>query len=667
MPALVAALFLSAALGSRVQAGRRHERARDELHNIFTSDAEVRRICLALSGSARSMTTSGSATPYSEAGLQAVRAAHIDDALLLLRPILGDSQASALATDVAEFVETGVPPASLAAAAKSVENGIEKRLERTENGRRILSALKQTGIDTGDLLDVLRRGPDAIDASGLVVRMALRLAQGTHERVDHFASGLPWGLGGLVGWLTEMLLGELLAVGIVVAVKQIELKSPFVRSAEIARRACVLIEQDATRPVMATRMLRQLVVRLSKLTPRSSSIAEYCIEHPRKCARLARRWGVRRIHGADAKAEAKIATWRDFADASFFAVDVPTKYTATDEASLRARLRENGADFDQSLEVCAGSSSCAFEEINYALSVIIFDRINGRAPEVPPGRAPENCVECCEPEAEQPIESKVVCSPLSPGAATDVALVVDRSGSTLRRVASGRGYEQIADAAATVASELKKHAASLTVWAFPKDRGCTAPPGANLQVETFRESLASKPLRSYTPMRATLEEILEQQKQRSRPLSLVVVTDGEFNCKAGKHGRRRPWDTDYPGVADVVDRLGQQGVTIHGVLLESERTTRSVRRRARAALAGSGSIDSAASAEAVAQRIIQAGEAARCNVALGDTRGVKRVEIGADDKATRPSEEWTQTRERIQLHGELCKHFLAGERVRACV
>lgn len=645
-----AAIVLTVAAGSTAKA-RGGEPARDELDKIFTSDAEVQRLCAALSGSTRSMTSSGTSTPYSDTALQAVRAAHIDDALLLLRHILGDSQTSSLVDDVAEFIETGVPPASLVAAAKAAEDKIESQLKRTQNGKRLLSALEQSGIDTKDLLEILRRGPDAIDTSALVVRMALRLAQGAHERVDHFASGLPWGLGGVVGWLTEMVLGELMAVGVVAAVKRIEARSPFVRSAEIAHRACGLIEQDATRPVLASRMLRQLVVRLSKETPTSSSIATYCGEHPRKCARLSRRWGIR-------TSDEKIATRKDFVDASFFEVGLTTKYIGTDEASLRARLAANAKDFEQSLEICSGASTCSFEQINYALSIIIFDRINRHVPEVPPGDAPRECIECCETVEDEIVPP--VCRALSPGSATDVALVVDRSGSTLRQVASGRGYEVIARAASTIATELEADGARLSTWAFPQGHRCDAPDAADIDIEVLRRNLEARPIRSYTPLRATLERILAEQRRSSRPLSLVIVTDGGFNCAAGS---RFPWKSDYRGVAAVVDQLGKQGVAIHGVLVDSDTANSGIRRRAAAALAGAGSISSATSSADVARRITAAGRAARCNVALAGARAVRAVEQGAEGH----SAEWSQIGERIQLEGELCDAFLSGEVVRACV
>lgn len=642
------------------------EEARRQLDLMMTSPAEVRRLCVALEGPDPQTLAGGHASPLADYARQALRAERIDDALMLVSPLLDDQRAG-FADDVARYIDTGeVTPRLRRTAdkykAKAVALAADKAPVATDAATRVLSMLHRAGIDHRDLLDVLRRGPAALDTSDVIVRVALRLAQATHERVDQFASSVPWGLGGLVGWVTETILGELMAVGVVFFVQRVERAGSLAHSTEVARRACKLIETDETRPVLVTRLLNQLVVRLSA-RPSPSPSLEYCKDHPRQCARLARRWGLRA--GDDAR-----ITKRDFDRGAYFDLRSSMETdTATDAKSLIERLDEHRDWFDRALSICGGSSSCSFAQVNYALSIVMFDQIVHIDPTIPLGTPPRECVECCG-EAPPPggpiVLPLVVCRAVEPASTGRVAVVLDRSGSTLARLSGGtqqQRHEAIAEATIRVTEELATDGVEVDVWAFPAGTGrCDGPTAPNVERGKLGEYLKSAPRRVYTPMRAALDGLVEYYDE-TLPLGVVVVTDGRFNCPARDP---KPWVNDDTAVADAAARLREEGAAIRTVLVEDAIELRTRRQKTRRrkhedavgkTLGVIGEVHGATEIEEMVEEIRASAKTTRCTIEVG-AEAIDHVTIAGTRAA---STSWSQAGTKVVLLGDACDGLLAGD------
>lgn len=470
---------------------------------------------------------------------------------------------SKLLPDVRGLVATAsaaAPGSKLAECAEALSKLEAELLPDTTSAiGKLVHALDESAGRAGAIADILR-DPRALanqfDFSPRIVDLMVRLTQAAHDKLDGSAiNNLPFG-SGAAKWLIEIVMGELL--GIMLDHQLWLLEDAEVASrADVSRRACDLLEQAASRPVITNRMLIRMVLRFVETedappadetrrerrkrlrkarkggpTMRPSSV---CENYPLFCRRMSRRLGVR--HPVDNK-PLSIEKLQRAVVPTFEYIDAPRKPDLEEDPNdqrILDRAETTGGLLVKATGACVNKQQCTMEDINRAMSMLaVAERMPVGAPPVPEVFVEEeDC--CCEEPASTPETLPLVPSP--PGT---VAILLDRS-STMTITKRGTGlsrWEHATAAIDTVLANMDTISVSpptllLGVFPDPSDRcspgGLTSFTSATAAL-TWTSGLTPpyKPEKKVdlTPLASAIKVAAARLHGELHP-AMIIVTDGK--------------------------------------------------------------------------------------------------------------------------------------------
>ncbi len=160
---------------------------------------------------------------------------------------------------------------------------------RLRASARFVQGLRLDALDVQALREDPRYLLRHVDFSFVVLVKMIELGELTERTIDDVTSSLGW-VGGPVRTLLKVLAAEIVAAVNEQVFGLLE-KRRLVNRAAVARRACGLWQDGGSRPIVATRMLKRTILRLSS-APREDTAADVCrasASDARMCKKVARR------------------------------------------------------------------------------------------------------------------------------------------------------------------------------------------------------------------------------------------------------------------------------------------------------------------------------------------------------------------------------------------